>query len=175
MKDLALEKLKYPIGRFEWKPTMSEKSFEFHKIKIANYPNLLENKIKDLNSNDFKKTYRPGGWEIAQLIHHIADSHTHNYIRFKQAILVDNPTIMDYKPSDWASTLDATVEDITGSLQMIKGIHHRWYILLNSIKLNDLQRCYFHPNRNRKYPLHVALALYAWHGDHHLAHIENTP
>ena len=81
---------------------------------------------------------------------------------------------MDYKPADWASTLDATVEDITGSLQMIKGIHHRWYILLNSIKLNDLQRCYFHPNRNRKYPLHVALALYAWHGDHHLAHIENT-
>ena len=93
---MSLEKLRYPIGRFEWKPKMSEKSFEFHKIKIANYPYLLESKIKDLSSNDFKKPYRPGGWQIAQLIHHIADSHTHNYIRFKQAILEDNPTIMDY-------------------------------------------------------------------------------
>ena len=142
--------------------------------KNANHPKLLENKIKDLSSNDFKKPYRPGGWQIAQLIHHIADSHTHNYIRFKQAILFDNPTIMDYKSSDWASTLDATIEDIIGSLQMIKGIHNRWSILLNSIKLEDLHRYYFHPNGNIKYPLHVALALYAWHGDHHLAQIENT-
>jgi len=175
MKDQALEKLRYPIGRFEWKSKMSQKSFEFHKKKIADYPKALENKIKHLSSEDFKKLYRPGGWQIAQLIHHIADSHTHNYIRFKQALLVETPVIMDYNPSDWASTADATILDITGSLQMIKGIHNRWSILLKSIKLNDLQRCYFHPNRDRKYPLHVALALYSWHGDHHLAHIENTP
>ena len=174
MKHQALEKLRYPIGKFEWKHEMSQENFEFHKKKIANYPNSLENKIKDLSGSDLEKTYRPGGWKISQLIHHIADSHTHNYIRFKQAILVDTPTIMDYKASDWASTDDAITQDITGSLQIIRGIHQRWSILLNSIKLEDLQRSYFHPNRNRQYPLHVALALYSWHGDHHLAHIENT-
>ena len=174
MKDQALEKFRYPIGRFEWKSKMSQKSFEFHKKKIEDYPKILIGKIKDLSNEDFKKQYRPGGWQISQLIHHIADSHTHNYIRFKQALLVDNPTIMDYKPTDWASTVDATTQDITGSLQIIKGIHHRWSILLNSIKLEDLQRCYFHPSRDRKYPLHIALALYSWHGDHHIAHIENT-
>tara|TARA_A200000113_G_C8844791_1_gene348203 strand:- start:489 stop:1016 length:528 start_codon:yes stop_codon:yes gene_type:complete len=175
MNDQTLEKLRYPIGRFEWESEMTQKSFEFHKKKIADYPNELGDKIKHLSKADLKKPYRSGGWQIAQLIHHIADSHTHNYIRFKQALLVDTPTIMDYKPADWATTADATLEDISGSLQIIKGIHQRWSILLNSIKLEDLQRSYYHPNRDKYYPLHVALALYSWHGDHHLAHIENTP
>ena len=135
----------------------------------------MENKIKDLSVSNLEKNYRPGGWKISQLIHHIAESHTPSYIRFKQVILVDTPTIMDYKVSDWASTDDAIIQDITGSLLMIRGIHQRWSILLNSIKLDDLQRSYFHSNRDRKYPLHEELALDSWHGDHHLAYIENTP
>ena len=174
MKDWELEKLKYPIGKFEWEPKMSKKRFEFHKKKITDYPNILEEEIKDCTIADLKKTYRPGGWQVAQIIHHLADSHTHNYIRFKQALLVNTPTIMDYKPADWASTADATFKDISGSLQMIKGIHKRWSILLNSIELENLDRSYFHPNREKKYPLHVVLALYSWHGDHHLEHIKSA-
>ena len=174
MSSEDLEKLKFPIGKFIWKSKLTNNDFNFHKEKIANYPTVLNQSIKNFNLIDFKKVYRPGGWQVSQLIHHLADSHTHSYIRFKQAIIEDTPTIMDYKPDNWAKTADSLTDDVSSSMNIIKGVHYRWSVLLNSLKLDDLSRKYYHPNRDKYYPLHVVLALYSWHGDHHLAHIRNS-
>lgn len=175
MDSTALEKLKFPIGKFKWIEQVSGAEIESFTADLSNFPTQLENAVKDFGTEDFKKEYRPGGWQIGQLIHHLADSHIHCYVRFKHALTLDTPTILDYDQDDWAVMPDAIKTDVTSSLMILKGVHERWTHLIANLSTQQLQRKYYHPTRDKYYPLCTVLALYAWHGKHHLAHIENTP
>ena len=118
--------------------------------------------------------YRPNGWTIAQVIHHLADSHMHSYLRFKHAILEDTPSIKNYEEAKWANLPDASTIEIDYSLNLIKALHFRWVFFLKELKFKDYKKSYFHRERNKYYPLDTTLLIYAWHCDHHLAHIKNA-
>jgi hypothetical protein len=135
----------------------------------------LEAEIQNFKPEDFQKTYRPGAWQIGQLIHHLADSHIHVYTRFKLALTLDTPTVLDYDHDQWAEMPDAVDADVESSLLILKGIHNRWAALIETLDSHQWERQYYHPARDKFYPLETVLALYAWHGKHHLAHIKNTP
>jgi hypothetical protein len=174
MDDAVLEKLKFPIGKFQWIDRLSDEKIKFHTQQIRNFPTELEEQIQALTPEDFKKPYRPGGWQIGQLIHHLADSHMHCYIRFKQALIQDTPAIMDYDQDQWAVLPDALILETQSSIKILKGIHKRWADLMETLNPKQWERQYYHPNRDKHYPLATVLALYAWHGQHHLAHIRDT-
>lgn len=174
MKMPPLNTLKFPIGRFEWIDTLSADEIKFITEEIRNFPTGFERLVQNLDPEDFKKNYRPGGWQIGQLIHHLADSHMQCYIRFKQALTLDTPTIMDYDQDTWATLADAVNLDVKSSLMILKGVHQRWANLIESLNPKQLERQYYHPSRDKNYSLATVLALYAWHGKHHIAHIHNT-
>ncbi len=175
MDSTALEKLKFPIGKFKWIEQVSAAEIDSFTADLSNFPIQLEKAVKDFGPEDFKKEYRPGGWQIGQLIHHLADSHIHCYVRFKHALTQDTPTILDYDQDDWAKMPDAIKTDVNSSLMILKGVHERWTHLIANLNIQHLQRKYYHPTRDKYYPLSTVLGLYAWHGKHHLAHIESTP
>ena len=175
MDSTALEKLKFPIGKFKWIEQVSAAEIESFTADLSNFPTQLENAVKDFGAEDFKKEYRPGGWQIGQLIHHLADSHIHSYTRFKLALTQDTPAVLDYDQDQWAEMPDAVNTDVGSSMHILKGIHHRWANLIETLEPNQFDRQYYHSAREKHYPLGTVLALYAWHGLHHLAHIRNTP
>ena len=176
MTDVVLEKLKYPIGRFKWVDRLSPEEIKSLTEEIRSFPAELEAEIQDYKPEDFQKNYRPGAWQIGQLIHHLADSHIHVYTRFKFALTQYTPTVADYDHDQWAEMPDAIdTNDVESSLMILKGIHKRWSGLIDTLDYNQWERKYYHPARDKFYPLATVLALYAWHGKHHLTHIKNTP
>tara|TARA_B100001769_G_scaffold123781_1_gene96688 strand:+ start:969 stop:1493 length:525 start_codon:yes stop_codon:yes gene_type:complete len=166
------DKLKYPIGKFEWVEEPSPKQLDNAIRILVKFPKKLRKKVIGLNSSDLKNKYRPGGWNIAQIIHHLADSHMHCFLRMKHAVLEDLPSIKDYSEKKWASLSDATNTDISYSLDLIEALHIRWTFFLKKLSNKEFKRCYFHSERNKNYPIGTTTLLYAWHCDHHLAHIE---
>lgn len=174
MKNDLLEQLKYPIGKFDWETERSAEVLAASIDKIESLPAELEKLVVPLPTAVLKKRYRPEGWTIAQVVHHLADSHMHSYLRFKHALLEKKPSIKDYQEAEWAKLPDASNIQIDYSLHLIKALHYRWVLLLKSLKPVDFQRSYFHPERNKEYPLDITLMIYAWHGVHHLAHIKNA-
>src|SRR6056300_1070806 len=174
MNSELLEKLKYPIGKFEWNTTYSPADLKQALLKIKNLPVQLEELVKPLPPAVISRRYRPEGWTIAQVVHHLADSHMHSYLRFKHALLEDFPSIKDYQEVQWAELPDAKNHQIDYSLDIISALHKRWVIFLEGMSKEDFKRSYFHPERQKKYPLDVTLLIYAWHCEHHLAHIKNA-
>jgi len=175
MDEATLENLKFPIGRFQWVDRLSDEQIKLYTQQIRNFPSQLEEQIQSLQAEDFQKPYRPGGWKIGQLIHHLADSHIHSYTRFKLALTQDTPAVLDYDQDQWAEMPDAVNTDVGSSMHILKGIHQRWTNLIETLEPNQFDRQYYHSARDKHYPLGTVLALYAWHGLHHLAHIRNTP
>ena len=114
--------------------------------------------------------YRDGGWTIAQVVHHLADSHLNSYIRFKLALTEDNPTIKPYDEAAWAMLADSRMP-IDSSLQLLESVHARWVTLLRSMKEADFARTYVHPEHGKTFTLWGVLGMYAWHGRHHTAHV----
>lgn len=174
MNSETLQKLKYPIGKFEWVVNLPISEVKTHINTIRHFPVELEQVLDSCKEELLQKKYRPEGWTIAQVVHHLADSHAHSYLRFKHAVLEDTPHIKDYTEADWANLPDAATSDLKPSLMLIKGIHMRWSLFLDHLKEEDFKKVYFHPERNKNYPLDTTTALYAWHCNHHLAHINNT-
>ena len=174
MDEATLERLRFPIGKFQWVDGLSDDEIQLYTQQIRNFPTQLEGQIQSLQPEDFQKPYRPGGWKIGQLIHHLADSHIHVYVRFKLALTQDTPAILDYDQDRWAEMPDAIGQEVESSMSILKGIHHRWADLIETLDSKQFERQYFHPTRNKHYPLGTVLALYAWHGLHHLAHIQNA-
>jgi len=172
MSNNSLESLQYPIGKFQWieKPTLSEIKTAISVIEA--FPKKLIALSASFTESDVEKTYRLGGWTVAQVIHHIADSHMHCYLRLKHAILEDTPTIKDYNESDWANTPDGASLSIAYSVSLIEALHQRWCVFLNSMEPSDFEKTYFHPERKKYYPIGTTLLLYAWHSNHHLAHLQ---
>jgi uncharacterized damage-inducible protein DinB len=166
-----LEKLKYPVGKFQKQEAYTlENSLKFIEI-IEQLPNKLNTVLKDLSEDEYELPYRPDGWNIRQVIHHLADSHMNAFVRFKLALSEENPTIKPYDENAFVQFSDCGTEYIPSALSILEGLHKKWAAILNNINQSDYDKTYFHPESGRVWALKDVLALYAWHCDHHLAHI----
>jgi hypothetical protein len=164
-----LDDLRYPIGRFS-APASSLagiRAAQIHTVRLL--PERLRAAVKGLSETQLDTPYRDGGWTVRQLVHHVADSHAMAYIRCKLALTENWPTINPYQEAAWANMTDSRLP-IDVSLGLIAGLHARWAALLESLKDEDFEKGYNHPERGRQ-TLADALAMYDWHSRHHTAHI----
>ena len=162
--------LRYPIGKYIAQP-FSEKLLGEWLIDIKNLPQHLENAILNLNEAQLNTAYRDGGWNIRQVVHHVADSHMNAYIRFKLGLTEDNPSIKPYDEVAWANMDDTKNIPINVSLTLTHALHIRWYEVLENISNADWDKTVFHPEHKKEMTLWFLLGMYAWHGRHHTAHI----
>jgi hypothetical protein len=167
------EQLKYPIGRFKEQPE-SLKEFSSAIERIADLPAKLKAAVSGLSYEQLNTAYRDGGWTLRQVVHHLPDSHMNAYVRFKLALTEDNPAIRPYNEGAWAECEEAKNGDIQVSLDLLDSLHKRWISFLRTLKDEDFERTYFHPANNNEVKLKDVVSMYAWHGDHHLAHITTT-
>jgi hypothetical protein len=164
-----LDDLRYPIGRFS-QPAGDDADPRAGQIEALRVlPEQLRAAVNGLNDAQLDTPYRDAGWTVRQVVHHFADSHANAFIRFKLALTEDWPTIKAYDEVAWANLADNKMP-IDSSLMFIDGLHRRWAFLLESMPEEDFQRGYNHPERGRQ-SLADALAIYAWHCRHHVAHI----
>jgi hypothetical protein len=162
---------RYPIGRFVAPEQRDDKAVIGWRRDIAETPVNLRVAVAGLEDPQLDTPYREGGWTVRQLVHHVADSHLNAFCRFKLALTEENPVIKPYLEAEWAELADGRTPPVAPSLTLLEGLHRRWNILLESMTPADLDRTYFHPEQNKAVPLWRALALYSWHGKHHVAHI----
>lgn len=172
--DLNLEKLKFPIGKFLRPDPISKNDLETWIATIENFPSNIKNLTQTLSVEELNWIYRPKSWKIKQVVHHCADSHINSFVRFKLALTEDVPTIKPYEEALWAELADGNSDDILPSLQIIEGIHSRWVLLLKSLGSTELKRQFFHPENLKISSLEETIGVYAWHCNHHLAHIEQA-
>ena len=163
--------LRFPIGKFE-RPSaaLSPDQRSKHIGEIEAAPAHLAAAFRGLSPAQLDTPYRPGGWTVRQVIHHLPDSHMNSYVRFKLALTEDEPTIKPYDENLWAQLADSRDTPIETSLALLENLHKRWAILLRSFAPVDWSRKFRHPELGPT-TLDQALALYAWHGRHHVAHI----
>jgi hypothetical protein len=162
--------LQYPIGRFEFPPEVSSQDRERFIQEIAETPANLRSAVTGLSAEQLDTPYRPGGWTVRQVVHHVPDSHMNSYIRFRLALTEEEPTIKPYDETRWAELADSRTARIETSLALLESLHERWVLLLRSLSPADLRRQFRHPELG-VVSLEKNLALYAWHGRHHVAHI----
>ncbi|MDO6758786.1 putative metal-dependent hydrolase [Tamlana sp. 2_MG-2023] len=174
MTNQDLEKLKYPIGHFECPENISEEIIKNWISVLEVFPNRLEKLVSGLSDDQLDTVYRPNGWTIRQVVHHISDSHHHSYTRFKWALTEDKPVIKTYFEELWAELIDSKSAPIEMSLQHIKAIHFKLVYLLKTLTEVDLNKSFIHPETNSEVKLNYQIGNYAWHSDHHYAHIENV-
>lgn len=162
--------LRYPIGEFQPVTTLTPDQRCACIDAIAEVPVRLASAVAGLTPAQLDTPYRPGGWTVRQLVHHIPDSHMNSYIRFKLALTEDEPTIKTYEEALWAELADSKSTPIETSLALLDNLHERWVLLLRSLNPADCARKLRHPQWG---PITVdyLLAQYAWHGRHHVAHI----
>ncbi|CDF78796.1 metal-dependent hydrolase [Formosa agariphila KMM 3901] len=165
------QQLKYPIGQFKCPNPITAKHLDNWIDVLDQFPSRLTALIKPLTDYQLDTEYRPGGWTIRQLIHHIADSHHHSYTRFKWSITEDNPTIKAYNQDDWSNLDDAINAPVSMSLMHIEAVHKRLVYLLKSLNDKELNRTFIHPENNKTVVLKENIGMYAWHSSHHFAHI----
>ena len=173
MDEQMLESLKYPIGRFKTPESMNRLQFQEWLDVLKSAPGKLENCVATMNDQQLDTPYRDGGWTVRQLVHHIADSHLNAYIRLKLALTEDNPTIKPYDEKKWAELPDTFSVPISVSLSLLTNAHIRMTALLDVMDENGWQRTYFHPEHQKSITLYAMVGMYAWHLNHHIAHIEN--
>ena len=160
---------KFPIGKFHRPAEYTAALRSQHILDIAEAPRLMREAVHGLTSAQLGTPYRDGGWTVRQVVHHVPDSHMNSYIRFKLALTEVNPTIKPYAEDLWAELADSKLP-IEGSLDMLDLLHERWIVLLKSMDEAGWTRSFQHP-QNGDMSLPMALALYSWHGKHHVAHI----
>ncbi len=167
-----MENLKFPIGEFQKPFSISDDNLKTWISIIENFPNRLNTLSENLSIEQLNWVYRPNGWTIKQVVHHCADSHMNSLIRFKLALTEDLPIIKPYEEDIWANLSDSTIDDISTSLKILEGVHTRWTLLLKSFTNVEFARQFLHPATGKIFNLDEALGLYAWHCNHHFAHIE---
>lgn len=167
-----IEHLRYPIGRFSYEPGFSAAKRTELIENIRRLPAQLKERLEKIDGAILEIPYRPEGWNISQVVHHIADSHMNAFIRFKLGLTEDIPTIKPYKEGLWANLADTQHTPITVSLALIEALHTRWLVLLESMDEADWQRAVFHPEYKKELKLEMFLGLYSWHCSHHLGHID---
>ena len=171
---VTIENLKFPIGEFSSPSEISLQQIEHWISEIESFPLHLKTSISGISSEQLLWKYRPEGWSINQVIHHCADSHMNSFIRFKSALTEENPTIKPYEESKWAELPDVLNAPPETSIAILEGLHFRWVLLLKSLDSKQFKRTFFHPESKKNIRLDQAIANYAWHGNHHLAHIRQA-
>jgi hypothetical protein len=171
---MDIDQLKFPIGKYKVPQEITSSHIEEWISTIEQLPEKLKNLVGKLSDDELDYQYRSEGWRVKQVVHHLADSHMNSFMRFKLIMTEDNPTIRPYQEADWAKTADANKDEIADSMNILEGLHNRWIILLKSLKPNDLERTYFHPEYQKQFTLQWMMGLYSWHCTHHLAHIEQA-
>jgi hypothetical protein len=167
-----LEALKYPIGKFNPPAEITATHIYSWIADLAILPQEVLTAVNHLSEADLATPYRPDGWTLRQVIHHLADSHINAYTRVRLVLTEENPIIRPYFEDRWANLHDAQTGDVVHSIAILKAIHERWVALLRTLKAADLQRTYFHPEVQQQFTLAYLVGNYAWHGKHHLAHIK---
>jgi len=167
--------LQYPIGKFEWNRggeglLASEAERQQWLADIESTPARLRAAVGGLTDAQLDTPYRPGGWTVRQVVHHLADSHLNSYVRFRLALTENEPVIKPYDQKLWGDLRDARTAPAELSLTLLDSLHQRWILLLRSLKPQDFSRALKHPELGRV-TLEKYLAMYAWHGKHHVAHI----
>ena len=162
--------LRFPIGKFTYDGHLTEDQQRGLLDDVAQTPANLRAVVKGLSQAQLDTRYRPGGWTIRQVVHHVPDSHLNSYVRFKLALTEDEPTIKPYAEDRWAELPDTKATPIEISLTLLESLHDRWVRLLRSLTPEEWKRTFRHPDLGAM-TLEKTLALYAWHGRHHVAHI----
>jgi hypothetical protein len=171
---MDIEHLKYPIGKFNQPDTITASNIAQWIDDIAAFPARITKETIALTNAQLDTYYRPDGWTIRQVIHHCADSHINSFIQLKLALTEEQPTIKPYFEERWAELLDSKNMPIAPSLQIIEGLHERWTVVLKNLTESDFERIFIHPEQGRKVRIDEYIGLYAWHCNHHLAHITTT-
>ena len=161
----------YPIGIFKMPDVLEDGLITRWINDLRDFPSQLNRLISVLSKSELQQCYRPGGWNMSQVVHHCADSHMNAFIRCKLALTEDNPTIKDYQETVWGEQPDVQQTAPYISIQLLTGLHQRWTSLFENMSQQQFQRTYFHPGQQRKVTLLEVLGLYSWHCRHHLAHI----
>lgn len=173
MEDNILEQLKYPIGQAVIPNTILLEDIKKWTKILEEFPIQLEALVLPLTEEQLQTPYRPGGWTVRQLLYHIGDSHHHSYTRFKWALAEDRPVIKAYEEKDWAELKDAKQAPIRISLDYIKALHAKLVYMIKTLSETDLKRVFIHPEGNKEVSLKANIGMYAWHSQHHFAHIKN--
>jgi hypothetical protein len=169
-----LQQLRFPIGKFERPIVPLDDDTRVSLIRdIERAPEGLRGAVHGLSDAQLDTPYRPGGWTVRQVVHHVPDSHMNGYTRMKLALTEDGPTIRTYLEAGWAELSDARTAPVAMSLDLLDALHARWTTLLRALSPADFLRTYVHPELGLL-TLDVAVAIYAWHGKHHTAHVRST-
>lgn len=162
---------RYPVGRFQYDGVATREARSSRIDDISKAPAALRAAVKGLTPRQLDTPYREGGWTVRQVLHHLPDSHLNAYVRFKLALTEDTPMVKPYDQERWAQLEDTRTVPPEVSLALLDAVHQRWVAVLKSMTPADWQRAYRHPEYDRLVPLDEVLAMYAWHGRHHVAHI----
>jgi uncharacterized damage-inducible protein DinB len=162
--------LRYPAGKLAFDPDVTPGKRTAWIRQIAELPSALAAATNGLSAAQLETPYRPGGWTVREVVHHVADSHLNAYTRFKLALTEDNPTIKPYDEGAWATLPDTRQTPVGVSLTLLEALHTRWVAVLEAMKQEDFARPLVHPV-NGSMTLDRLLQLYAWHGRHHTAHV----
>jgi uncharacterized damage-inducible protein DinB len=161
---------RFPIGKFLYSGSLTAERKQEHLHNIEQTPARMRAALRGLSDRQLDTPYRDGGWTLRQVAHHVPDSHMNSYIRFKLAITEDDPTIKPYMEDLWAELPEAKSAPIEMSLVLLDSLHQRWVLMLRKLSDSDWQRAFRHPELGA-ITLEKNLALYSWHGRHHVAHI----
>ncbi len=167
------EDLRFPIGRFSWPETVTPEDRERYIGIIASLPARLRAAAEGLTEAQLETPYREGGWTLRQVIHHVPDSHMNSYVRYRLALTEDEPLIKPYDEAAWATLPDVASTPVETSLCLLACLHERWVNLLRGLSETEWKKTFRHPEIGLV-TLEKNLALYAWHGDHHLGHLTVT-
>ena len=165
--------LSYPIGKFKSPDVIDQKQVNEWIEEIAILPRQMEEAIQGLSDAQLDTPYRPNGWTVRQVIHHVPDSHISSYMRFHWAMTEENPLIKAYDEKSWALLDYHKALSPKTSLELLQALHARWVVLMKNMNSNDLDRTFVHPEDGKTYFLREVIGMYAWHGKHHLAHIQS--
>ncbi|TAE00599.1 MAG: putative metal-dependent hydrolase [Bacteroidetes bacterium] len=164
------ENLSFPIGKFAYPKTVTASDLEKYIQEIADLPTKVRATVQKMTESELETPYRPDGWTVRQVVHHLADSHGNAFFRFKFALTEESPSIKPYKEDLWAKLPDYQLA-IEVSLSMLENIHLRWVAILKHMTESDFARTFFHPALEKTLRLDIVTPMYVWHGNHHLAHI----
>lgn len=170
MSAAASVDLRYPVGRYQAPESISTGQRNAWIAELAQLPGNLKQAISGLNEEQLDTPYRPSGWSVRQLVHHLPDSHMNSYVRFRLALTEPTPVIKPYEEAAWAELADAKRGPVAPSLALLEALHARWVFLLQTLTAQDFARTFKHPELG-EVQLDWALGLYAWHGRHHVAQI----
>lgn len=165
-----MEDLRYPIGKFQSKESFTAEEVAVFINRIEAVPDQYEKELSSLNEQQLDTPYREDGWTLRQVIHHVADSHTNAYIRIKWALTEQTPVIKAYEEKEWANTPE-TKSPPSVSINLLKALHTKMVLLARQLSSQELEKKFTHPQTQRQIRLDQLLGTYAWHGEHHLAHI----